>query len=92
MRQRLPTLLTFVAAALLHGWSLRRYPVLFVDEAWFASRAWEFIHTGRAFGSLDAGVIDRFEGYWTFFPWLPTVIQSAVLRFAAAPTLLSVRL
>lgn len=68
-----------------------RYPAPFVDEAWFASRAWAFIHTGRAFGPLDAGVIDRFEGYWTFLPWLPTFFQSIGLCLAGAPTLLAVR-
>ena len=81
----------FVAIAGLHTWSLMRFPTPFVDEAWLASRAWGFMQTGRAFGPLDAGVFDRFEGYWTFFPWLSTVIQSLALRFSPAPSLLAVR-
>jgi 4-amino-4-deoxy-L-arabinose transferase-like glycosyltransferase len=68
------------------------FPPAFVDEGWFASRAWAFIHTGRAFGSLDAGVFDRFEGYWTFFPWLPTLLQSLGLRLFGAPDLFPMRM
>jgi hypothetical protein len=81
----------FIAIVGLHAWSLMRFPAPFVDEAWLASRAWGFVQTGRAFGVLDAGVFDRFEGYWTFFPWLSVVIQSLALRFSPAPTLLAVR-
>ncbi|MBN1810221.1 MAG: glycosyltransferase family 39 protein [Anaerolineae bacterium] len=81
----------FVAIAGLHVWSLMRFPTPFVDEAWLASRAWGFMQTGRAFGTLDVGVFDRFEGYWTFFPWLSTVIHALALRFSPAPSLLAVR-
>src|SRR5438105_2633649 len=45
-------------------------PATFVDEAWNANRSWALMHTGRAFGTLDAGVFDRYDGYWTYFPWL----------------------
>lgn len=76
----------------LHAWSLMRYPAPFVDEAWFASRDWAFIHTGRNFGPLDAGILDRFSGYWTFLPLLPTLLQSSFLRFFEAPNLLAVRI
>jgi hypothetical protein len=69
-----------------------RFPAPFVDEAWGASRAWAFIHTNRAFGPLDIGVFDRFEGYWVFFPWLPAFIQSLALRLSAAPALFPVRM
>lgn len=80
------------ALAALHGWSLMRFPAPFVDEVWVLARAWEFIHSGRVFSSLDAGVCDRFSGYWTYFPWLPTALQSLSLRFFPAPSLLAVRL
>ena len=76
----------------VHGWSLLRYPEVFVDEAWFASRAWGFLQTGRAFGALDHGVFERFDGYWTFLPWLGTWIQSWGLRWSATPSLLGVRI
>jgi 4-amino-4-deoxy-L-arabinose transferase-like glycosyltransferase len=82
----------FVAMIVFHLWSLMRFPAPFVDEAWSAARAWAFIQTGHAFGSLDKGVLDRFEGYWTFFPWLPTAIQSVGMRLFATPELLSIRL
>jgi hypothetical protein len=78
--------------AVIHGWSLMRFPPPFVDEGWLASRAWAFIHTGRAFGPLDAGVFDRFQGYWTFYPWLSTFLQSLGLRLAGTPGLLPVRM
>jgi 4-amino-4-deoxy-L-arabinose transferase-like glycosyltransferase len=81
----------FVIVALFHLWSLMRFPPPFVDEAWLASRAWSFITTGKAFGTLDAGVFDRFPGHETFFPWLPVVIQSLGLRLFPKPELIAVR-
>jgi 4-amino-4-deoxy-L-arabinose transferase-like glycosyltransferase len=62
-----------------------------VDEAWNASRAWAFLDTGRAFGTLDAGVFERYEGYWTLFPWLGTAIH-AFFAGLFGPSLFSVRL
>ncbi len=94
MKIRLPKAVVTLFAAILvfHSWSLMRFPPPNVDEAWYAARAWSFLQTGRAFGVLDIGVIDRFEGYWTFLPWLPTWIQSLSLRFVDAPSLLAVRI
>jgi hypothetical protein len=88
---RMGLLVLLVLTLILNGWSLMRFPAPFVDEVWLASRAWGFIQTGRAFGPLDVGVIDRFEGYWTFYPWLPVWIQSLTLRFSAQPALFPVR-
>ena len=68
------------------------FPFPNVDEAWFASRAWSLITTGKAFGTLDAGVFDRFPGYETYFPWLPVQIQSLGLRLFPQPELVAVRL
>ena len=82
----------FAAVIAVHLWSLMRFPLPFVDDAWFASRAWGFILTRRNFGPLDVGVFDRFEGYWTFFPWLPTWFQSLALRLAGVPSLFAVRM
>jgi 4-amino-4-deoxy-L-arabinose transferase-like glycosyltransferase len=81
----------FIALTVLHLWSLMRFPPPFVDEAWQGSRAWALIHTGRAFGPLDVGVFDRFEGHWTFFPWLPAWIQSLGLRLSDTPGLFALR-
>jgi 4-amino-4-deoxy-L-arabinose transferase-like glycosyltransferase len=86
-------LLALLALSLgLHLWSLMRFPPPFVDEAWLASRAWSLIQTGQAFGPLDHGVFDRFEGYWTFFPWLPVWIQSLAFRLSGEPALLALRM
>lgn len=85
-------ILLFAAVAVFHLWALMRYPPPFVDEVWAIDRAWAFIRTGRVFGQLDVGVWDRFDGYWTFFPWIPTAVQSLSIRLFAAPSLLGVRL
>jgi len=82
----------FAVVLALNAWSLMRYPAPFADEAWFGSRAWAFLHTGYNAGPLDAGVFDRFEGYWTIFPWLPTLFQAFALSFANTPTLLPLRI
>ncbi len=80
-----------IAAALLHLLSLMRTPAPFVDEGWNANRAWAFLATGRPFGTMDSGVFDRFDGYWTYFPWLGTWIHAQAIRFLG-PELLSLRL
>lgn len=85
-------LLAAGAVVIFHFWSLTRFPPPNEDEAWAACRAWALIKTGKAFGSLDAGVFDRFPGYWTFLPWIPTWIQSLSLRFFSVPNVFAVRL
>lgn len=40
---------------------------------------------------LDAGVADRYPGYWTFLPWLGNALQAAALRLSDYPSLLPVR-
>lgn len=81
-----------LAALAFHLWSLMRYPSPFVDEAWVGARAWSYLATGKAFGALDYGVFDRFEGYWTFFPFLPTIFFASGMRWFADPSLLGIRL
>lgn len=76
----------------VHSFSLLRLPAPFVDEAWLASRAWGIIQTGHNFGILDSGVFDRLDGYWTFFPWLPTHLYALMLSFAPAPSFFFMRL
>jgi len=76
----------------LHSLSLMRYPPPFVDEAWNASRAWAYIQTGHAFSSLDYDLCQNYKGYWTFFPLIPTLLETLFLRWAPEPSLLAVRL
>ncbi|MCX6027121.1 MAG: hypothetical protein NTY23_12855, partial [Chloroflexi bacterium] len=74
-----------------HAWGLMRFPAPFVDEAWYASRSWGLITTHKAFGVLDAGVFDRYPGYWTYFQWLPVWLQSLVVQLTGTPNLLGLR-
>lgn len=85
------TILVFVLITGFHSWSLIRFPQVLNDEAWLVSRAWYYLQTGLVFGPLDMGVIDRFEGFWTFPPWLPTFIQSMSLGIFGSPSLLPAR-
>lgn len=93
--QRWPSWVPLVAVLVLvmplHLISLMRFPQPFVDEAWLASRAWSFVGTGHAFGTLDAGVFDRFEGYWTLFSWFEALFRSLSIR-AFGLSLFSMRL
>jgi 4-amino-4-deoxy-L-arabinose transferase-like glycosyltransferase len=66
-----------LALGLFHLATLLRYPVPFVDEAYFANHAWGLIHTGRPFGPLNAGISEVFEGYWTYFTWGASAIFAA---------------
>jgi hypothetical protein len=84
--------LLWVTVAVVHLWTLLRYPNPFVAEAWYASRAWALINHGQAFGPLDSGVFDRYPGYWTYFQWVPVFLQSLGLRWFEHPTLLPLRL
>src|SRR5438874_400733 len=72
----LPLAALLIVVTGVHLATLLRYPPPFVDEGWNASRAWGLLHTGRAFGTLDAGVFQQYPGYWTFFPWLGTAIHA----------------
>ena len=96
--KRLVTKSMWIEAALLtitilavHSFTLMRFPTPHGDEAWMASRAWEFVHSGSSFGALDRGVLDRFDGYRSFYPWLPTAIQSLGIRLFGGPSLLAIR-
>ena len=80
-----------LASLALHVWSLVRFPVPFVDEAWLTSRAWAFIQTGRQLGPLDIGLADRYEGAWTVNQWLITFLHSLSLRLFGSPVLVATR-
>lgn len=71
--------------------TLLRAPEPDVDEAWNANRVWALIQTGHAFGTMDAGVFERHEGYWAYFPWLGTWLHTFAIH-ALGPTLQAVRL
>jgi hypothetical protein len=61
------------------------------DDAWFASRAWAVIHTGWAYGPLDRGAFDAFEGHQTYFWLVGTWFDSVFIRLFGA-NLLATRL
>lgn len=85
----LPALLAVAAAVGL--FSLLRTPAPDVDEAWNANRAWALLQSGQAFGTMDAGVFDKFDGYGRYFPWLGTFFHAVAIS-VGGPSLLSVRL
>jgi len=81
-----------VAVFAIHLLTLLRYPPPFADEAWNANRAWAFATQGVPFGGLDAGVFERYPGYWTYLPVLPTALHALPLWLAGGPGLLPIRL
>jgi 4-amino-4-deoxy-L-arabinose transferase-like glycosyltransferase len=88
---RLAPVVTLSAVIVFHLVTLLRTPAPFVDDAWYASRAWALIQTGRAYGCLDAGVFERFAGYWTILPALYAWLESLAIR-ALGLSLLTVRM
>jgi 4-amino-4-deoxy-L-arabinose transferase-like glycosyltransferase len=76
--------------AIFHLLTLLRAPIPFVDEGWNASRAWGLLHTGQAFGTLDAGVFDKYPTYWAYFPWLGAALQALGLALFG-PNLFAIR-
>jgi 4-amino-4-deoxy-L-arabinose transferase-like glycosyltransferase len=90
-RHAIPFSLLLAVTLALGLLSLNRTPAPFVDEAWYANRAWAFIHTGRAFGTMDSGVLDKYDGYWTYFPVLGTLAHAAAI-WTFGLSLYSVRL
>jgi 4-amino-4-deoxy-L-arabinose transferase-like glycosyltransferase len=72
--------IAIIAVAIFHLAFLLRFPPVFVDEAWMASRAWGWLQSGINFSPLDAGVWDKFEGYWTFYPLVPTLLHAATIQ------------
>jgi hypothetical protein len=82
--------LLLLATALFALTTLLNFPAAFIDESWNANRAWTFLHTGRVFASVDSGVYQQYDGYWTYFPYLATVVHAPFL-WMFGPGLLSVR-
>ena len=92
LKQKYIVFVTFFFIFVFHLWSLMRFPPPFVDEVWLISRAWTYLRTGINFGQLDRGILEIFDGYWTFFPWFQTWLYSIGLKLAGAPLLLPLRL
>ncbi len=84
-------LLAYGLVAVVHIWSPLRYPAPFCDEGWLTARAWAFIQTGRQFGVLDGGIVEKFDGYWTLNQWLVTALHSLVLRLVGSPDFIALR-
>ncbi len=85
-----PTLV--LAAVAVFGFvTLLNYPVTGVDETWNANRAWSFLQTGHQFASVDSGVYQQYDGYWTYWPYPGTLIH-AVFIWLFGVSLASVRL
>jgi 4-amino-4-deoxy-L-arabinose transferase-like glycosyltransferase len=68
--------LVLLAVALFGLLTLVRFPYVFVDEGSNASRAWALLHTGRAFASVDNGIYQHYDGYWTYFPYVGALLQA----------------
>lgn len=87
----LPAALVFGAVLLISFLTLMRMPAPYVDEGWNANRSWALLHAGRAFGSMDSGIFERYPGYWTYFPLLATAIHAAGIA-VLGPTLWAMRM
>jgi hypothetical protein len=72
-------LLALLALLCVHAWSLMRYPLPYVDEAWLLSRAWSWRHTGIPLGQLDVGVLDLVANGWRAHGLSGTILQSLSL-------------
>ncbi|MCD4737701.1 MAG: glycosyltransferase family 39 protein [Anaerolineae bacterium] len=91
-RRKILTAVVWVVILGFHIFTLMRFPQPFVDEAWVANRAWWFLKTGRAFGTVDTDFMVAYLGYWTYFPLLPALVQVFSLWVAGAPSLFAVRI
>ena len=85
-----PTLV-LVAVAIFGVVTLLNFPATFVDEGLNANRAWSLLQTGQAFASIDNGVYQHYDGYWTYFPYLGASIH-AVFIWIFGLSLASLRL
>jgi 4-amino-4-deoxy-L-arabinose transferase-like glycosyltransferase len=84
-------LILIVLIVVFNANTLLSYPPPNGDDAWMASRAFKITRSGSSFGQLDSGVLDRYEGYENFNPWLSSAIQSLGIRLFGEPSLLAIR-
>ncbi len=89
---RVPLAIAGISAiVLLHIVTLLRYPFPFVDEAWFAARAWAWEQNGASFGLLDRGIFDYNAHGYQVFPFLFTALQAHSLTIAGGVSLVALR-
>lgn len=81
-----------VIILIVHSFTLMRFPAPFIDEAWMASRALQFIQSGSSFGPVDHGVLDHYQAAENFYPLISSAVQSIGLLIIGAPTLFAIRL
>ena len=60
-------------AALAGVTVIRRYPVVFLDEPWYANASWQLATRGTNFDSMFTGVLDQWPASWVRWPWLGNV-------------------
>lgn len=60
--------LTVVLVEITHLVFLTSYPPLFIDEAWNANAAWNWLQTGINFDSMHAGTLDQYGYEWLRWP------------------------
>jgi len=65
---------------LLHIVFLLRFPPVFVDEAWMASRAHAWISNGVNVGPLDGALIEQPREYAHVLPLITTLIHAKVIQ------------
>lgn len=80
-----------IVVMLLHILFLLRFPPVFVDEAWMASRAYAWIHDGVNVGPLDGALIEQPEEFTHVLPLITTLIHAKVIQ-AIGLSVLSLRL
>ena len=68
--------LLFAVVAIVHFVTLLNFIEPQHDDAWYVSRAWAVIHTGHAYGPLDFGVLNNYDGYWAYVWFIGSWIHS----------------
>jgi 4-amino-4-deoxy-L-arabinose transferase-like glycosyltransferase len=59
-----------VAALVVHIAFLEHYPIVFIDEPWYANAAWNWGQTGINFSTMHTGTMDQFGYEWIYWPYL----------------------
>lgn len=84
------SLATIIVLA-LHLLSLTRYPIVFIDEPWYANASWNWLTKGVNADSMHAGTPNPGGYGWLYWPFLGNLPE--VLLFAAlGPGLFQARL
>jgi 4-amino-4-deoxy-L-arabinose transferase-like glycosyltransferase len=76
-------LIVLIVIVLFAGWiSLDFFPAYGGDDAWNASRALSWLETGRNYTTIDGDLATHYEGYWTFYPLVPTLLLAGAIDLA----------